>query len=181
MAFVDQRKYFGEQILFYLRELGMLEVVRGLKADHACVRFKNAEDVEALRAELSEHAKLISSAMVNRREICLFELQEKIKIGEWEISCLELPTQSQPCLRRWLEHMEFVVPSNATTLEEFREDFKKTFLDLDLKKPKQIRGVIAACRSGDQLPNPTISLTREKGVTVKFHPRSIQEVVGFKK
>jgi predicted metalloenzyme YecM len=177
LGFVDQKTYFGENIRFYLKELEILDQVKTLRADHAGVRFKDKASVDLLRMELLEQGSLISSASVNGREIFLFELDEPISIAHWTISCIELPyPKPDHAYADGWEHIEFVIPSAATNIAAFRKDFQAMFPNI--RKEGTYKESLPDAQ-GDQRPNPTIVLSKSPGITVKFHPRSIQEVVGF--
>lgn len=166
----------------YLNELGIFEQTKLIKSDHLALRFKDIEIVDQIKDELKKENKIISSAVVNGRKILIFKLQEPIKFMDWEIDCIELPypKENQKYPDGW-EHIEFVVPSNSKNLDEFREDFKRYFSKLNIenliKNGQYSESFPIKDSSSKELPNPTISLQKELGLTVKFHPKSIIEIV----
>jgi predicted metalloenzyme YecM len=173
---------FSADIETYLKELGAFEGTLGLRADHAGLRIKNPEDVERLKEELAERGRCISSAIVNGREILLYELAEPLAIGPWRASCIELPyPKANHAYEDGFEHVEFVIPSAAETLEDMRAALLERFPHLDLPTlaaQGEYEESLPASED-DQLPNPSLAFEKRRGLAVKFHPRPIQEIVGF--
>ena len=172
---------FGIEVTRYLKKLGIFDVVQFLVADHLGIRLKNSNDVLVLKQELLQEGRCISSAVVNGREIYIFALNQALQVGSWTIPCVELPhpKPEHPYTDGW-EHVEFVIPSSAMSLVELRVDFKEISptLDIELLKRKNEYFESEPSAEADQLRNPTIELRRRVGLAVKFHPWSIQEVVG---
>ncbi len=171
---------FEDRIFQYLTELGISEKVRPLFADHVGLRFKDASDIQALKNELEVKGNILSSAIVNGREILIYKMTLPIKLKDWFIPCIELPypkpDHSYP--DGW-EHIELVIPSSATTLDELRNDFQNFFPEINIDSLKQ-KGQYSEDEpksESDQLPNPTIALRKDKNTTVKFHARTIEEIV----
>jgi uncharacterized protein len=175
---------FLQEIEKYLKELNLLEKAKLLESDHLALRFKNIDDVKKIEKELSEKNKIISSAIVNGRKILIFELVNPFKFNDWQINCIELPypKENQDYPDGW-EHIEFVVPSKSESLESFKNDFEKYFFELNIEKlienGQYSESFPVKESESKELPNPTISLQKRLGLAIKFHPKSIKEIVGY--
>lgn len=184
MNIFDKLPLFLDEIERYLKELGILEKVKLLQADHIAIRFKEIEKVKQFENKLGKNNKIISSAIVNGRKILIFELKKPVKFRNWEINCVELPypKENQKYPDGW-EHIEFVISSNSKNLDDFRKKIKNYFPELNIEKLNRTGQYSEAfpVKDGDtkELPNPTISLQKRLGLTIKFHPKSIKEVVGY--
>lgn len=178
--FDEELRAFAKRISDFLNELGIAARVRGLVLDHICVRLGEVADVETARERLSENGKVISSAIVNGREILIFEMDEPIRIGDWAVPCIELPyPKSDHGYPDGWEHAEFVIPSEETTLVGFRADFSGFFPGLDIEELRR-EGILSESEpesESDQLPNPTVTLRKDTRTAVKFHPCPIVEIV----
>lgn len=173
---------FADDALAFLDELGIGQEARTLHADHLGLRFKDPEDVRALYDELRTLGhECISRAVVNGREIFIFRLTEPLLAGPWKIPCIELPyPKPGHAYEDGWEHVELVLPTAEDTLDSFRRVFTAAFPALDIKALRA-RGVYEETdpqSDEDQLPNPSLVLEKRRGLTVKFHPRSIEAVVG---
>ena len=178
--FEKDLKEFEGRIFQYLDELRIQEKAQSLFVDHLGLRIKEVNSIAALKNELDIKGKTISSAIVNGREILIYKLNSPLRLGSWSISCIELPypkpDHSYP--DGW-EHIEIVIPSSATTLAELRHDFQNFFPEVNIESLKQ-KGQYSEDEprsENDQLPNPTIVLRKSKDTTIKFHARTIEEVV----
>jgi predicted metalloenzyme YecM len=72
---------FGEKLSAYMHELGIYEQSAGLAAEHIGLRLADPVDVESLKAELDKTGRCISSAIVNGREILLYQLVTPFIVG----------------------------------------------------------------------------------------------------
>lgn len=164
-----------------LSKLEMLDVCKGLRMDHVCVRLSQADQVQELERDLLVLAQCISTAQIAGRLIHIFELSEPLQIGQWFTRGVELPypKPAQSYRNDW-EHVEFVLPEAENNMRSLREAFDRRFPHLSNSKFCQLyqRKDSEPNAAGDQIPNPTIAIMLG-GVTAKFHPRSIQEVVGY--
>ena len=79
---------FEDRMFKYLTELGISEKVRPLFADHLGLRFKDANDIQALKNELEVKGNVLSSAVVNGREILIYKMTLPIKLKNWSIPCI---------------------------------------------------------------------------------------------
>lgn len=173
---------FVRDIKWFLGELGIQELAITLDADHLGLRLADPGAVRALHDELLNLGhESISDAIVNGRMIHIIRLKEPLAIGPWSIPCIELPyPKTGHAYEDGWEHIELVLPTEADSLDGFRHVFAAAFPSLDI-------AVLAKAglyeetdphSEEDQLPNPSLVLEKRKGLTVKFHPRSIEEVVG---
>lgn len=176
----DELEAFGERITQYLVDLGLQDQTKHLFADHLGIRLKNIDHILSLRHKLSSHGNIISSAIVNGREILIYKLVTPIRLHNWTIPCIELPypkpDHSYP--DGW-EHIELVIPSSATTLDVLRNDFLNCFPEIDIDTLK-LQGEYFEDEPHSetkQLPNPTITLRKNKNTSIKFHARTIEDVV----
>lgn len=165
---------FIEKILTFAEALKL--DVSGLVMDHIALRLKNKEDVDALRTEIEEictnHCPT-SSAIINGREILIYTLVTPLIYKNREVYFIELPypKANHDYPHDGWEHTEFVLPSQAVTLEEFEKVFSKRFPHIKKYRTDMPAG------PADQRPNPSIILEKEKGLSIKFHPLSIEEVI----
>lgn len=178
----DSLTNFHERITLLTNELHIADTAEKLIIDHAGIRIAEKADVDSFREELAQYAHCFSSEIVNGREIMLFQLHEPLRFCVWEIPCIELPyPKVHHEYKDGWEHIEFVVPSEATTLEHMRQDFNAQFpiCDIEEIKVRYAYSEDVPAAESDQLPNPSIAIRKDKNTCIKFHPKSIQEVVGF--
>lgn len=150
--------------------------VEKLELDHACLRYKSAEAVDILRKQLSEVStggKHLSCAVVNGREILIFELLEPLLYQDRKINYIELPypKESHAYDHDGWEHVEFVLPSDALTKEDFEKDVLRVFPHLheyNLEMPAV---------EHEQRPNPSVTVKLAENRRIKFHPLSIRDVI----
>ncbi len=143
-------------------------------ADHVSLRCHQNTTAERWRLGLEQCGSLLSEAMINGRPICLFDLQQPLKVGPWQIHCVELP---YPGDKRYphegWEHVELVLSGEPATLYARAlahlpdEALLAPGIKLKQSSPKG---------EGERLPNPTLAIT-DGTVTIKFHPYSIRDIV----
>ncbi len=172
---------FGERISRYLDDLGISEETSRLQSDHIGLRMKDISSIESLKNELRERGDLLlSSAIVNGREIDIFKLATPLSVCGWTIPCIELPypKPDHDYPDGW-EHIEFVIPSSADTMDMLREDFLRYFPNIDIDPLKQTGQYSESEPVSEtrQLPNPTITLCKDKGTAIKFHAKPIETIV----
>lgn len=144
-------------------------------ADHISVRCFQHATAERWRLGLAKCGELISEKEINGRPICLFGLNEPLRVGEWTIDCVELPYPGNRLYPHegW-EHVEWVVPS--ANGDDFHQTALALFSDEILLMPQLKLKFSNPTGEGESLPNPTLAVT-EEGVTIKLHPYSIRDVV----
>jgi predicted metalloenzyme YecM len=177
-----QEESFGVRVHGALTTLGILEQCKDLSICHACVRIKNPDNVTELKENVSEVGKIISSAIVNGREILIIQLDIPLTVGGWSVYGIELPYPKQNhSYEDGLEHVEFVLSGIENTMDAVREKVLAIMKDVPLEalKQKYSYSEDEPQAEGDQKPNPTISI-KVDGIGIKFHALSIQDVVGFR-
>jgi predicted metalloenzyme YecM len=178
-----QEESFGIRLQNALNQLGILDKCKELSICHACLRIKNPDNTTELKEDVSQVGKIISSAIVNGREILIIQLDVPLTVGNWSVSGIELPYPKQNHLYEdGLEHVEFVLSGTENTMDDVREKVLEIIKNTSLEELKQKYSYSEdePQAEGDQKPNPTISL-KVDGVGIKFHALSIQDVVGFEK
>lgn len=143
-------------------------------ADHVSLRCHQNTTAERWRLGLEQCGSLLSEAMINGRPICLFDLQQPLKVGPWSIDCVELPYPGEKRYPHegW-EHVELVLSGEPATLYSRAlahlpdEALLAPGIKLKQSSPKG---------EGERLPNPTLAIT-DGTVTIKFHPYSIRDIV----
>jgi uncharacterized protein len=128
---------------------------------------------------LSIDNKYLSNEVVNGREILIFKLKEPLKYNNYEISLIELPYPKDYPEDNW-EHIEFVIPCDAANLDEFEEVFQKQFPDFNPKNFPTYKFTLEMPKVEGQLPNPTIGIEKKRGLSLKFHSKSLEEVINKK-
>lgn len=169
---------FTDKLLGVLQRLSLS--LEQYHADHISVRCFQKATAERWRAGLLKCGDLISEKMINGRPICLFSLYEPLHIGAWSIDCIELPYPGDKLYPQedW-EHVEWVIPINedeAEDVESFHQTALSLFSDDVLLMPQLKLKFSNPAGEGERLPNPTLAVT-DNGVTVKFHPYSIRDIV----
>jgi predicted metalloenzyme YecM len=164
-----------------LAALGIREACADLKIDHMCLRLKRNSDVDQLKLELSEAGEIISAVTVNGREILIIQLDDPFSIGPWRIPAVELPypKPNHAYADGW-EHVEFVLDGAENTLDGVRHTFAAKFPTLNMAELRDMYHYSEDMpeADADQIANPTLAL-KVNGVGLKFHAKSIQEVVGY--
>lgn len=179
-SLIESFPHFMSKATQFVSDLGL--DISGLQIDHIAIRIKDPSDVDLLKAEistLSTNGSPISNEIVNGREIMIFKLRKPLVYESFEIPCIELPYPSNPHdykIDGW-EHIEVVIPSNANTTEEIEKDFKKVFTGFDKKNPIIDEYKVSMPFVENQPANPTVAIQKEIGLAVKFHPRTIEEIV----
>lgn len=171
-----QFKTFMDTLFSFIDELGI--DVTNLQIDHAAVRFKKSNDVDQLVKELKPITTKLSEAIVNGRIIYIFKFKNPFKYKNYSIDCIEIPypASDHDFPKDGWEHVEFVLTSTKpeTLDKSFRELFPSLTDDIlqkynyKLSTPKV---------TGEQLLNTTVALHKSKGLAVKFHCYTIEEVV----
>ncbi|CAM4220120.1 VOC family protein [Serratia silvae] len=143
-------------------------------ADHISLRCHQNSTADRWRQGLLQCGTLLSETMINGRPICLFDLYEPLKVGPWQIDCLELPYPGEKRYPHegW-EHVELVLSGAPATLyARALEHLADEALLLPGIKLKQS----SPKGEGERLANPTLAITNGN-VTIKFHPHHIRDIV----
>ncbi|MDA0127502.1 VOC family protein [Vibrio sp. MarTm2] len=153
------------------------------QADHIALRINEAELAHLAHQEWLKAGKEISNAMINGRPIIVLEFNQPLNALEWKIECLELPYPAEGKYypeQSW-EHVEFVVPSQAKTAEEYLADLKRQFPcfaeKYDVLPEQGVKIKLSSPKGeGERLNNPTVAFKRN-GVCIKLHPHSLKKIV----
>ncbi|CAI1148934.1 VOC family protein [Serratia entomophila] len=143
-------------------------------ADHISVRCHQNATADRWRHGLMQCASLLSESVINGRPICLFDLQQPLQLGPWQIDCVELPYPGEKRYPHegW-EHVELVLSGDPATLYARALSH---LADEALLAPGIKLKQSSPQSEGERLPNPTLAIT-DGSVTIKFHPYSIREIV----
>ncbi|WP_114765258.1 VOC family protein [Vibrio rhodolitus] len=153
------------------------------QADHIALRINEQELAQqAHQAWLNEGVE-ISNAQINGRPIIVLAFHQPLQALNWQIECLELPYPAEGKLypeQSW-EHVEFVIPSQAQTADEFAEELKQRFPALaeqwDSLADMGIKVKLSSPKGeGERLNNPTVAF-KHQGVCIKLHPHSLKAIV----
>ncbi|MDV7103125.1 VOC family protein [Vibrio sp. TH_r3] len=172
---------FVDKIHVLAGEIG-LDLV-DLQADHIALRINQHSLAEQAHQAWLDYGEVISSAQINGRPIIVYQLTSPIVIGCWQIECLELPYPAAGKVypQQGWEHIEFVIPSNATTAEDFLQELMNKFPLMNKRwHALEQQGVKTKLSSpkgeGERLANPTVAF-KKSGVCIKLHPHSLKNVV----
>lgn len=175
---------FESSIIDFLKKL---QIQPGkYQIDHIGIRAKTDLDAQNLLDDLLERdSKIVSEIELKNRRILNIKLHEPIRFLNQNIEILELPfpVVGEECNSNIMwEHIEIVIPGVDLTIEGLEKSFFAEFPHLSQQVLSEL-GITYATRlpqtGGDQLPNPTIKLTDDKDLEVKFHLRSLAQVIGI--
>ena len=153
------------------------------QADHIALRINDVELAKQAHHQWQKQAKVISQAQINGRPIIVLLFDCPLKAGGWVIECLELPYPAEGKnypVQSW-EHIEFVVPSQAQTAQDYLTDLIRRFPSLGQRWDKlPDLGVKVKLSSpkgeGERLSNPTVAF-KHQGVCIKLHPHSLKSII----
>ncbi|EJA3583045.1 VOC family protein [Vibrio vulnificus] len=153
------------------------------QADHIAMRVNENQTALLSQQMWSEQGKVISQANINGRPIIVIAFDTPLASRGWKIECLELPypAEGKAYPNEGWEHVEFVVPSHAQTVEDYLADLKHTYpaFGAQLSKLEEL-GVKVKLSSpkgeGERLNNPTVAF-KYQGICIKLHPHSLKRIV----
>ncbi len=163
--------------------IALLEIdLDDFSADHLALRVSTQANAASLTQDWQKKGKLISSNIINGRPIVVIKLDKPLAFGHWCIECVELPYPSNKSypFEGW-EHVEWVIPSKAQTVEAFLIDLFAVFPKLEKNWGRLGEQGISVKMSspsgeGERLANPTIAF-KYQGICVKLHPVSLASVI----
>lgn len=171
---------FMKKIDGLIHELGI--ELDDYQADHIAVRINDFNTAKESHQQWLSFAKEWSSAMINGRPIIVLGFDEPIKAGKWSVECLELPYPGEKLYEQqgW-EHIEWVIPSTAVTVETFLDDVLTVFPKLEEQwselEKKGIKVKLSSPQGeNERLSNPTIAF-KKNGVCIKLHPHALKRVI----
>ncbi|PKF51567.1 VOC family protein [Enterovibrio nigricans] len=175
---------FSERMLNLLDTLGL--DLTAYQADHIALRVNDLALAKSLHQAWLKESEELSVNTINGRPIVVVKAKEPLAFGVWQTQCVELPYPGDKVYAEegW-EHAEWVIPSKATTPETFLEDVFETFPELKTGWSElNALGVKVKLSSpsgeGERLSNPTVAF-KYKGVCVKLHPVSLEQVIESEK
>ncbi|MCG7495802.1 VOC family protein [Vibrio sp. Of7-15] len=152
------------------------------QADHIAVRINEFTVAQQAHQQWLLRAKEWSNTEINGRPIIALGFDEPICAGEWEIECLELPYPGNKTYpeQGW-EHIEWVIPCDAQTPEQFLDVLFEIFPKLAQRWDQLSNNGIKVKLSSPQgeherLANPTVAF-KKNGVCIKLHPHSLKAVI----
>ncbi|ELE5890584.1 VOC family protein [Vibrio fluvialis] len=151
--------------------------------DHIALRINEMHLAKAAHLEWLKEGEEISCAQINGRPIIVIAFDQPLAAAQWMIECLELPypaTGKTYPDQSW-EHVEFVVPSEAQTADDFLADLHQQFPALAQQWSQLAElGVKTKLSSpkgeGERLNNPTVAF-KWQGVCIKLHPHTLKAIV----
>ncbi|GAB3526308.1 VOC family protein [Photobacterium alginatilyticum] len=152
----------------------------GYRADHIALRVNDLEVARALHQAWLEYGEEWSNNEINGRPIIVIGFHQPLEVGCWRVEALELPYPGDKIYpQQGWEHIEFVIPTRASTTDELKVRLDEAFplLPWDKLAEQDIK-VKVSMPSGEKerLPNPTYAFKKE-GVCIKLHPCSLKEVI----
>lgn len=157
--------------------------VSELVPDHVALRINDQDSAEQAHTEWKNYGTEISNATINGRPIIVIELSRKPTLFGNEVECLELPypAKGKHYPQEGWEHVEFVVPSEASNANDFLKELKNKFPVLAERwsafEESGIKTKLSSPKGeGERLPNPTVAF-KKNGVCIKLHPWSLKQVV----
>ncbi len=171
---------FMNKIDGLINELGI--ELEHYQADHIAIRINDLQTAKESHQQWLPLGREWSNAVINGRPIIILGFHTPIKAGKWDIESLELPYpgEKQYSQQGW-EHIEWVVPSTAFTVETFLDDVLTKFPKLEEQwselEKKGIKVKLSSPQGvNERLSNPTISF-KKNGVCIKLHPHSLRRVI----
>lgn len=153
-----------------------------LVADHIALRVNSEDKAGRLSEEFAAIGKKLSSQIINGRPINVYQLDDPLIVGRWQIACVELPFPGEKCypVEGW-EHIEFVIASDEQDAEGYQRAVLKRFPNLQSQWSElSNKGIVTKLSSpkgeGERLANPTLAF-KYNGVCIKLHPHSLQAII----
>ncbi len=144
-----------------------------LEADHISLRCHQNATAERWRRGFEQCGELLSENIINGRPICLFKLHAPVTVAHWQFTVVELPRRRKALSARRLGAYRNCSAREPETLNAralallSEEGLSQPGIFVKTSSPKGER---------ERLPNPTLAVT-DGNVTVKFHPRTIEQIV----
>lgn len=162
----------------------LLEIeLSGCQLDHIAMRINELTLAKLAHQAWSQEGDVISQTHINGRPIIVIAFNQPLVANNWQIECLELPYPAEGKIypeQGW-EHVEFVVPSDAQTADEYLQHLKQQFPNLASGwsglAGKGIKVKLSSPKGeGERLNNPTVAF-KWQGVCIKLHPHSLKKII----
>ncbi|MDC0611717.1 VOC family protein [Vibrio sp.] len=151
--------------------------------DHIALRINEPSLAHMLLPEWQSISTVLSDAEINGRPIYIFKLNQPLKLSHWCTACVEypFPKNGKPYPFQGWEHVEFVVPSQATNAQDYLLELYQRFPDMESRVENLSKEGLTVKLSQpkgekERLPNPTVAF-KWKDVCVKLHPNSIEQII----
>ncbi|KJF88871.1 VOC family protein [Photobacterium phosphoreum] len=169
---------FMNRIICLADEIGIS--LSSYVADHIALRVNSQDIALELHQAWLAYGTEWSKAIINGRPIVVIGLDEPLQVGDWTIEALELPYPSDKVYpQQGWEHVEFVIPGNAMSIEQLQQTINTAFPALDWQQlaTKGIK-VKASSPAGEheRLPNPTYAFKKDN-ICIKLHSHSLAAVI----
>lgn len=134
---------------------------KGMVLDHLCYRVENLTRYAAIKELLSKNGRLIGEHLIGGRPIATFKLHAPYRYSDRRVDVVELPAPKpgSPYTEGW-EHAEFVVVEEPLAFAA-----RHPSLNWDVSG------------TGKET-NADVRLVHD-GFSVKFHRRSLEEVIAL--
>lgn len=182
-ALNQQWPTFSRSILTFAEQLGLLGQLNStedeLWCDHVALRVNDIDTAQQLLAEFKLRGEVISDSIINGRPIYIIALAEPLMLGDWQVECVELPFPAKHYPQQGWEHIELVLPGNATTMDELEQTLRVVNPNIDkvLAADSSIKIKRSAPQAeGETLANPTIAF-KQGDICIKVHSSGIKAVV----
>lgn len=179
----QQWSAFSNAILAFSHKLGLLAQSNSKSAalwcDHVALRVNDIATAQSLLAEFKQRGEVISDSIINGRPIYIIALTEPLTLGDWQIDCVELPFPGKHYPQQGWEHIELVLPGNATTMAELEQSLRLSNPDIEtlLINDSSIKVKRSSPQAeGEQLANPTIAF-KQGNICIKVHSAGIKAVI----
>ncbi len=151
--------------------------------DHIALRINELQLAQTAHQAWLQEGEEISNTLINGRPIIVIAFHQPLVVKTWQIECLELPypVVGKHYPEQSWEHVEFVVPSDAQTADEYLQDLKQIFPALakqwERLAEKGVKVKLSSPKGeGERLNNPTVAF-KWQGVCIKLHPHTLQQVI----
>ncbi|QUM75754.1 VOC family protein [Moritella sp. 24] len=174
---------FTQAILAFSEQLGLLgkhdESGEAIWCDHVALRVNDIDSAQSLLTEFKQRGEVISDSIINGRPIYIIVLAEPLRLGNWQIDCVELPFPAKHYPQQGWEHIELVLPGNAATMTELEQSLR--LINPNIEQVLAADSSIKIKRSspqaeGETLANPTIAF-KQGDICIKVHSAGIKAVV----
>lgn len=157
-ALLDGVKPFLDALFTGLAARGV--DVGPLFLDHICYRVETVAEYDARKVQLARIGALLHEALIGGRPIATYKLHRPIPYEGREIPLVELPSPktSSPYREGW-EHGEFVL---GETFGAFMARYPQVAWDTSAMAKEH---------------NPEVRVELRKGLSAKFHPTSLEDVI----
>jgi predicted metalloenzyme YecM len=168
---------FSQSILDFAKHLGLQNFQ--LHCDHVALRVNERETAQALLGQWQPFGQVISDNVINGRPIYIIALDKPLTMGDWTIDCVELPFPAKHYPQEGWEHIEIVLPGNATTMVELEQALHE--INPAITAVLAANPEIKVKRSSPQgererLANPTIAF-KLGSICIKVHGAGIKAVI----